>query len=188
MRNAIITTFVSITYTNVNVIQMALSYHTRRRTVSQHKKRSFELCPQEVRLRPYLLSGIASHVYFLKWPREGRSVIVLLMRLHRPRQWFFLSPEKLYFSSCDSVLLGVRYSLKLKKKKCIFSTLCINVFWIFLKTNKMKSFVFVKEMQCFFQSPLDSYISSTTPQIFSPNATTCPLWTAWSPLPVVAEV
>jgi hypothetical protein len=23
---------------------------------------------------------------------------------------------------------------------------------------------------------------------FSPNATTCPLWTSWSPLPVVAEV
>jgi hypothetical protein len=68
-----------------------------------------ELCPEEVCLRPYLPSGIASHVYFLKWPREGRSVVVLLMRLHRPGQWFFLSPEKLYFSSCDSVLLGVRH-------------------------------------------------------------------------------
>jgi hypothetical protein len=32
------------------------------------------------------------------------------MRLHRPGQWFFLSPEKLYFSSCDSVLLGVQYN------------------------------------------------------------------------------
>jgi hypothetical protein len=28
------------------------------------------------------------------------------MRLHSPGQWFFFSPEKLYFSSCDSVLLG----------------------------------------------------------------------------------
>jgi hypothetical protein len=70
------------------------------------KKAHFELCPQEVCLRPYLPSGIASHVYFLKCPREGRSVVVLLMRLHRPGRWFFLSPEKLYFSSCDSVLLG----------------------------------------------------------------------------------
>jgi hypothetical protein len=69
------------------------------------KNAHFELCPQEVCLRPYLPSGIASHDYFLKCPREGRSV-VLLMRLHRPGQWFFLSPEKLYFSSCDSVLLG----------------------------------------------------------------------------------
>jgi hypothetical protein len=72
------------------------------------KNAHFVLCPQEICLRPYLPSGIASHVYFLKWPREGRSV-VLLMRLHRPSQWFFLFPEKLYFSSCDSVLLGVRY-------------------------------------------------------------------------------
>jgi hypothetical protein len=68
----------------------------------------FELCTQEVCLRPYLPSGIASHVCFLKWPREGRSV-ALLMRLRRPGQWFFLSPEKFYFSSCDSVLLGVWY-------------------------------------------------------------------------------
>jgi hypothetical protein len=73
------------------------------------KNAHFELCPQGVCLRPYLPSGIASHVYFLKWPREGRSVVVLLMRLHHPSQWLFLSPEKLYFSSCDSVLLGVRY-------------------------------------------------------------------------------
>jgi hypothetical protein len=71
------------------------------------KNAHFKLCPQELYLRPYLPSGIASHVYLLKWPREGRSVVVLLMRLHRPGQWFFLSPEKLYFSSCDSVLLGV---------------------------------------------------------------------------------
>jgi hypothetical protein len=69
----------------------------------------FELCPQEVCLRPYLLSGIASQVYFLKWPRQGRSVLVFLMRLHRPGQWFFFSPGKLYISSCDGVLLGVRY-------------------------------------------------------------------------------
>jgi hypothetical protein len=68
----------------------------------------FELCPQEVCMRPYLPSWIATHVYFLKCPREGRSV-VLLMRLHRSGQWFFLSPEKLYFSKCDSVLTGVRY-------------------------------------------------------------------------------
>jgi hypothetical protein len=75
------------------------------------KNAHFELCPQEVCLRPYLPSGIGSHVYFLKWPREGRSVGVLLSRLHRPGQWFFLFPEKLYFLSCDSVLLGVRYVL-----------------------------------------------------------------------------
>jgi hypothetical protein len=34
------------------------------------------------------------------------------MRLHRPGQWFSLSPGKLYFPSCDSVLIGgggVRY-------------------------------------------------------------------------------
>jgi hypothetical protein len=31
------------------------------------------------------------------------------MRLHHPAQWFFLFPENLYFSSCDSGLLGVRY-------------------------------------------------------------------------------
>jgi hypothetical protein len=72
------------------------------------KNAHFELCPQEVCLRPYLLSGKASHVYFLKWFREGRSV-VLLMLLHRPVQWFFLSSEKLYFSGCDGVLLEVRY-------------------------------------------------------------------------------
>jgi hypothetical protein len=68
----------------------------------------FELCPQELCLRPYLPSEMASHVYFLKWPPEGRSFVILLMRLHRPGQWFFLSPEKFYFSSCDSVLLEVR--------------------------------------------------------------------------------
>jgi hypothetical protein len=28
------------------------------------------------------------------------------MQLHRPGQWFFLSPETFYFASCDSVLLG----------------------------------------------------------------------------------
>jgi hypothetical protein len=66
-----------------------------------------ELCPQEVCLRPFLPWGSASRDYFLKLPRGGRSV-VLSMRLHRPDQWFFLSPEKLYFSSCNSVLLGVR--------------------------------------------------------------------------------
>jgi hypothetical protein len=75
------------------------------------KNSHFELCPQEVCLRPYLPSGIASHVYFLKSPREGRSVVVLLMRLHRPDPWFFLSPAKLYFSSCDSVLLVMRYEI-----------------------------------------------------------------------------
>jgi hypothetical protein len=58
------------------------------------KNAHFELCPQEVCLRPYLPTGIASHTYFLKWPRDGRSVIVLLIRLHRPCQWFLLSPEK----------------------------------------------------------------------------------------------
>jgi hypothetical protein len=88
--------------------------------------------PQEVCLRPYLPSGITSHVYFLKWPREGRSVVVLLMRVHRPGQWFFLSPEKMYFSSCDSVLVGGRYidtsvATKLLIKYCnIPSTLCVD--------------------------------------------------------------
>jgi hypothetical protein len=60
------------------------------------KHAHFELCPQDVCLRPYLPTGISLLVYFLKWPREGRSV-VLFMRLHRPGQWFFLSPEKLLF-------------------------------------------------------------------------------------------
>jgi hypothetical protein len=72
------------------------------------KNAHFELCPQEVCLRPHLPGGIASHVCFLKWLQEGRSV-VLLMRLHRPDQWLLLSPEMLCFSSCDCVLLGVRY-------------------------------------------------------------------------------
>jgi hypothetical protein len=78
-----------------------------------HKSKNahFELCSQEVCLRPHLPSVIASHVYFLKWPREGRSV-VLLKRLHRPGHCLFLSAEKLYFSSCDSVLLGVRHICK----------------------------------------------------------------------------
>jgi hypothetical protein len=76
------------------------------------KNAHFDLCPEEVCLRPYLPSGIAWHVYFLKWLRKGRSVVVLLMRLHRPGQWVFLSPEKLYFSSFDSVLRGVRYTVK----------------------------------------------------------------------------
>jgi hypothetical protein len=31
------------------------------------------------------------------------------MRLHRPGHWFFLSPDKFYFSSCNSVLLAVRH-------------------------------------------------------------------------------
>jgi hypothetical protein len=31
------------------------------------------------------------------------------MRLHLPGHRFFLCPEKLYFSSCDSVLLGLRH-------------------------------------------------------------------------------
>jgi hypothetical protein len=86
------------------------TYRAPRRTVSELKKKThFELRPQEVCLRPYVPSGIASHVYFLKWPREGRSVVFLLMWLHRPRLWLFLSPENSYFSNCDCVLLGVRY-------------------------------------------------------------------------------
>jgi hypothetical protein len=61
------------------------------------KNAYFELCPQEVCLRLYLPSGIASHTYFLKWPREGRHVIVLLMRFHRPGQWFFPLSWKVVF-------------------------------------------------------------------------------------------
>jgi hypothetical protein len=60
-------------------------------------------------MRPYLPSGIASHVYFLKCPLEGRTVVDLLTQLNRDGQWFFLSPGKLYFSNCDSFHLGVRY-------------------------------------------------------------------------------
>jgi hypothetical protein len=69
------------------VFDCQIAYRTPRRKVSELKKKPphFELCPQEVCLRPYLPSGTASHVYFLKWPREGRSV-VLLMRLHRTGQ------------------------------------------------------------------------------------------------------
>jgi hypothetical protein len=35
------------------------------------------------------------------------------MPLHHPGQWIFLSPEELYFSSCDSVTAGgaIYYSL-----------------------------------------------------------------------------
>jgi hypothetical protein len=55
-------------------------------SVSQLKNAHFELCPQEVCLRPYLPSGIASHIYFLKWPREGRSVYFDAIAL----QWFFI--------------------------------------------------------------------------------------------------
>jgi hypothetical protein len=89
---------------NTNTLNIS---HPEKNCVTSQKNAHFELCPQEVCLRPYLPSGIASHVYFLKWPREGRSVVVRLLRLHRPGPWFFLSPEKLYFSSCDSVLLGM---------------------------------------------------------------------------------
>jgi hypothetical protein len=64
----------------------------------------FELCPQEVRLRPYTPSGIVLHVYFIKWPQEGRSVVFRLMRLHRPDQWVFLCPENLYFRVVTVVL------------------------------------------------------------------------------------
>jgi hypothetical protein len=92
----------------INNLKFKGTYHTPRRTVSQLKNTHFELCPQEVCLRQYLPSGIVSHIYFLKWSWEGRSVI-LLMRLHHPDQWFFLYPKKLYFSSCASVLLGMRY-------------------------------------------------------------------------------
>jgi hypothetical protein len=74
------------------------------------KNAHFELCPQEISLRPYPSSGITTHVDFIKWPLEGRSV-VLLKRFHRFGQWFFLFPEKFYFLSCDRVLLGVRYDI-----------------------------------------------------------------------------
>jgi hypothetical protein len=33
-----------------------------------------------------------------------------------------------------------------------------------------------------------NYRIKQVPDVFFPNATTCPLWTSWSPLPVVAEV
>jgi hypothetical protein len=92
------------------IIRSGNRIHTAPLEEQSHNSKNahFELCPQEVCLTPYLPSGIASHVYILKWPREGRSV-VLLMQLHRPGQWFSLSPEKLYFSSCDSVLIGVSH-------------------------------------------------------------------------------
>jgi hypothetical protein len=92
------------------IIRSVNRIHTASLEEQYHNSKNahFELCPHEVCLRPYLPSGIASHVYFLKWPWQGRSV-VLLMWWHRPRQWFVRSPEKLYFSSCDSVLIGVWY-------------------------------------------------------------------------------
>jgi hypothetical protein len=70
------------------------------------KNAHFELCPQEVCLRPYLPSGIASHVYFLKWPRDG--IVVLLVGLGCPGQWFFLFWIVVLFElwQCSS---GVRY-------------------------------------------------------------------------------
>jgi hypothetical protein len=94
------------------------AYCTSRRTASQLKQNApFELCPKEVCLRTYLPSGIASHIYFIKWPLEEISVVVL-MRLHRPGQWVFLSPEKLYLSSCASVLVGVRYVCYFQDSTC----------------------------------------------------------------------
>jgi hypothetical protein len=98
------------------------------------KNANFELCPQEVCLRPYLTSGIASDVYFLKWPREGSSVVVLLMRLHRPGQWFYLSPEKLYFSSCGSVLIGVRFAIT--RKIIYFSVFPVLFFKYWVRKRK----------------------------------------------------
>jgi hypothetical protein len=74
---------------------MSLINCTPSRTLSQLKNAHFELCPQEVCLRPYQPNGIASHVYFVQWPREGSSV-VLFMRLHRHGQWFFLSHIYIY--------------------------------------------------------------------------------------------
>jgi hypothetical protein len=61
------------------------------------EKAHFELRPQEVCLGPYLPSGIASQVYFLKWPREERSVVILLMRLQSPSQWVFPLSRKVVF-------------------------------------------------------------------------------------------
>jgi hypothetical protein len=83
--------------------------HPRKKSVTTHKTLILSYAHRRYCLTPNLPSGIASHVYFLKLPREGRSVI-LLMRLYRPGQWFLLSPEKLYFSSRDSVLLEVRHN------------------------------------------------------------------------------
>jgi hypothetical protein len=40
-----------------------------------------------------------------------------------------------------------------------------------------------------FQAPCPHILAaSTTPRKFFSNATTCPLWTSWSPLPVLTEV
>jgi hypothetical protein len=91
---------VSYTYIFIHIAPLEEQCHNS-------KNAHFELCPQEVCLSPYLPGGMASQVYFLKLPREGVSVVDLLIRLHRPSQWFFFSPEKLYFSICDSVLMGV---------------------------------------------------------------------------------
>jgi hypothetical protein len=88
-------------------------YRTPRRTVSQLKtKISFWVMPTGG--MPQIISTRWNSVtrLFSKMATRGRSV-VLLMRLHRPGQRFFLSPEKLYFSSFDSVLLGVRYNVRM---------------------------------------------------------------------------
>jgi hypothetical protein len=88
------------------------------------KNAHFELCPQEVCLRPYLPSGIASHVYFPKWPREGRSV-VLLMRLHRPDHCFSSLPKScisrvmtVFFQGCDMIGTFL-YSVAIQKQSVV---------------------------------------------------------------------
>jgi hypothetical protein len=63
-----------------------------------------ELCPQEVCLRPYLPTVIASHTYFLNGRERG--CVFVFMRLHHTSQWFFICPKKLYVSSCDSFFRG----------------------------------------------------------------------------------
>jgi hypothetical protein len=64
-----------------------------------HKSKNahLELFPQKVCLRPYLPSGIAPRVYIIKLPLEGSSVVFILMRLHRPGQWFLFSPKSYIF-------------------------------------------------------------------------------------------
>jgi hypothetical protein len=39
-----------------------------------------------------------------------------------------------------------------------------------------------------FSAQYNVLLPHTTSSLFPPNATTCPLWTLWSLLPVVAEV
>ena len=67
----------------------------------------------------------------------------------------FLCPEKLYFSSCDIVLLGVRYVVKCTVKDSPFSTQascskCPQSAWINFLSRLTREFVILRSTAAFF--------------------------------------